>query len=161
MESLTPTVTPTSPPINPIPPIPKIIPIAFIVIGALALMLTIFQIGSIVGARRAQFACQWDKNYGPLFGVPPEGMSFRAPPMPDANGASGMVLQVRQHTLIIRSHEGMEKSILIPEDIIIRRGNDQIPLQAIAPEDRLVIFGTPTEQGQLYAKFIRVLPSNR
>ena len=127
-----------------------------IILGLFILGIT-FQLGLFVGYHKASFARDWGEHYGRNFGMErPEsfgGMMGGKLPMP--HGASGKVLSVSLPTFIIEDRDGTEKTILITDKTIIKKGRDNASSTIIKAEDLLMIIGDPNTQGQIEAKLIR------
>ncbi|MFA5185279.1 MAG: hypothetical protein WC551_02240 [Patescibacteria group bacterium] len=141
-----------------------------ILIGILCLviLLSVFQLGSSIGFRKARFACQWGERYGAMIGMPlhapGQGQGWGPGPMaewpqrgvPDAHGANGSVISVSGNGLVVKGINGIEQMILVSSSTKIRKGNLDVMISDIAPEDRVVIMGGPDESGEIQAGFIRV-----
>lgn len=131
------------------------------------ILLSVFQLGSMVGFRKARFACQWGERYGAMIGMPlhPPGQQGPGPGsmmdwpqrgVPVAHGANGVVISVSDKALVVKDIDGIEKIILVSSSTKIRKGDVDVKISDISPEDRAVIMGRPDETGGLEAGFIRV-----
>jgi hypothetical protein len=128
-----------------------------IIVGLLAA----FQIGIMVGFRKASYSFQWGENYHQTFAGPRQGFfaTTSAPEFGDAHGTFGVVLKNDGSSLIIDGKDKMERNVLLYRDTMIRKLNTNIPPQLIYPNDRVVIIGEPSMHGEINAKFIRVFPA--
>ncbi|MDO8676842.1 MAG: hypothetical protein Q7K16_04350 [Candidatus Azambacteria bacterium] len=152
--------------------------IVAISLAAMAVMFLTFVVGMHVGFRKAMFSYQWGENYHKNFTGPRGGMfrgmlrDFGGKDFIDSHGASGQILKVDPSTdstgslqagsgqaeLIIKGQDGVEKIIVIKEDTSIARLRETIKISDLKINDSVAIIGSPNEQGQIEAKFIRVLP---
>ncbi len=139
---------------------------ALCVIGAIIVAILIFQAGVFVGFKKANFSYKWGENYHRNFGGPRSG--FMAPFMTDfmmgkdflnSSGAFGKIIKIELPTMIIQGQNEAEKSVLIKEDTIIRRFNENIGSDNLKAGDQIVVIGEPNDKGQIEAKLIRVMPS--
>ncbi len=116
------------------------------IFGAVAL-LSSFQIGRMVGFRKASFACGWNKNYG-----------LKMQNVPNPDGAFGKILRINGNTLIVKDEDGTEKIVLTSAtSTTIRKGMDTMKSPSFNVDDTIAVFGKPTEDGQIHATLIRVL----
>lgn len=159
---------------------PKIRPILW-GLGALIILLLVFSLGTAVGYRRALFASRWGQHYyANFYGVPP-GASFSAVPGipgmivkgvvngPDGimmrapfnmHGVAGEVLDVATATISVRNPFGVEESVVVFPDTVIRGVNGTITLRDMNAGTWVAVIGAPNGNGQVGAKFIRVFLSS-
>ncbi len=123
-------------------------------------LLGVFQLGMIVGSRKANFAYQ---RFGLYTSGGPEGMpriGMMGLPLPgsfDPHGATGVVISNDgQKRMIIKGPDGSEKIVIFSTTTDVQEGAQAIPPSQIPDDKHVVIFGNPDEQGQIEAKFIRV-----
>ncbi len=128
-------------------------------VGLFALILA-FGLGLTVGFRKADFAYRWAENYNRNFAGPKKGFLRLGPIGPEftsTHGIIGTVLKVEGDTVVIKGDtDSTEKTIVTDSSTSIRKNQDNLKLTDIKPGDHLVIIGSPTSQGQIQAKFIRV-----
>ncbi len=135
----------------------------WIVAGAalgVALLLSIFQIGMNVGARKAFFTCRWSENYHRNFAGPRGGFMMRQPE-PDfieSHGAFGRVLRVDSSSLVIKRPDGVEKVIDVGTGTEILRMRTRVPLSEVQVDEEAVVIGQPTEEGRVRAELVRLMP---
>ena len=136
----------------------RILLVSILIIIALLLA---FQLGIMVGYRKASTAFVWSASYHQVFAGP--GQGFLAPMnsrvFVDAHGISGIVLKNEGTNIIIDGKDDTERNVLLYRDTLIRKLDQTIPPQAIVPNDRVVIIGETSLHGEINARFIRVLPT--
>ncbi len=82
----------------------------------------------------------------------------------DSHGAAGQILKIDPSTssgqaeLVIKGQDGVEKIIIIKEDTSITRFREAIKLSDLKINDSIAMIGSPTGDGKIEAKFIRILP---
>ncbi|MDO8743104.1 MAG: hypothetical protein Q7J30_00900, partial [Candidatus Azambacteria bacterium] len=80
------------------------------------------------------------------------------------HGAAGQILKIDPSTssgqaeLVIKGQDGVEKIIIIKEDTSIARFRETIKLSDLKINDSIATIGSPTGDGKIEAKFIRILP---
>lgn len=137
-----------------------------LIIGVIAIivLLGVFQLGMIVGSRKANFAYQRFGFYNASMpnnnpsDMPRMGMMDL--PLPgnfDPHGAAGVVISNDgEKRMVVKGPDGSERIIIFSTTTDVQDGNQNIPPSEIPDNRRVVIFGNPDEQGQIQAKFIRV-----
>lgn len=139
----------------------KLFRIILIVIGVLIILLGVFWIGMFVGYTKANFSRQWGNNYHRLFGGEPR-QKFGPPPrrgnefFMNANSASGSVIKIEGNTIYLKGDDNVERSILVLDGAVIRRGKASIKITEIYPDEKLLVLGSSSSTGQIEAKFIRI-----
>lgn len=130
-------------------------------IGVLLILSIGFKVGFIVGAKKADFSCRWSDNYHRNFGGPAAGMmmGFKDREFVDANGTVGQIIQMTSSTLVVKGVNDVEKVILITDKTSIQRFRDTIKISDLTVNDNIVVIGQPNNDGQIEAKFVRVMPS--
>lgn len=137
----------------------KAFKISFVVIAVVIAALLIFKLGVFVGYRKANFSYRWAENYHKNFGGPREGFfnDFYDRDFIDGHGMSGLVMKIDGNVLIIKDRDNTEKTVTISDQTVIRVNRDTIKITDLKIDDRIVIIGSPDNQGQIEAKFIRVM----
>lgn len=143
--------------------------ISLIVIGALIVLLFVFKTGVFVGYKKAQFSYRWGENYHRNFAGPRGGFfgDFRRGPGDrdyiNAHGTFGSIIKIdpatgsgQAATLIVKGSDNVEKTILVSDKTTITSRREAIKINDLKVDDRIVIIGSPNEQGQIEAKLIRV-----
>lgn len=134
--------------------------ILLVFIGTFIILLLAFEAGVIVGYHKASFSDRWGGNYSRLFG---ERHEESMPGLPSdsrfssAHGASGKVIRVELPVFTLADQDGVEKNILVRESSIVRRFRDTVSARDIHPDDFAVVIGSPNDDGQIEARFIRLL----
>lgn len=119
-----------------------------------------FQLGLMVGFRKASFSYQWGDNYHRNFAGPRNGFlnNFDRNDFMDAHGTIGQIMKIDDPTVIIRGQDSLEKIVLVNDKTIINRFRENIKLSNLKVDDMIVVIGDPNDGGQLMAKLIRLLP---
>ena len=141
----------------------------------MASAIIIFTAGVFVGLEKARFSMRWDRNYAVNFGaVPPfgkflitgSGFPGNFPGgMPtdrlfiNAHGSEGQIIKLNNDVVTIEGQDGFEKNLEVNNGTIIKSGFTDLKPSDLQLNDRIVFFGAPDpdDNGQLLAKFIRVL----
>ena len=137
-----------------------------IVIGVffvLGIVLFIFEAGVLIGYKQASFSYRLDENYNRDF----EGMSgseqilsnLGTPNLPNANGATGSIIKISLPSIIIADKDGVEKTITVTDDTILRQFRSDIDATDLKVGDFVIVIGSPNDVGQIEARLIRVVPS--
>lgn len=134
-------------------------------IGILVVALLIFKAGLLVGYRKAEFSYRWGDTYYRVFGEhrgsrggPFVGIMGRGDFL-DAHGLTGKIIKISAQTLVIEGQDGVEKSVEIKNDTIIRRFREAVAPGDLKAGDLVVVIGSPNDQGQIDAELIRLVPS--
>jgi hypothetical protein len=135
---------------------------ALVAIGALSVLLFVFKAGEFVGYGKANFSYRWGENYHRNFAGPRNGFlgnfgrGFGDKDFINAHGTFGTIIKIDGSTLVVKGRDDVEKIILISDQTIITRRRETIKSNDLKVDDRVVIIGSPNEQGQIEAKLIRV-----
>lgn len=124
----------------------------------------VFQAGMYVGFHKAQFNGAWGEHYEKNFGMRSRGpMGRMMGNMPDqftnGHGTVGKIAKLELPNIIVIDKDSTEKIIITNNDTDIISINGKISTTDLKISDQIVIIGTPNDQGQIVAKFVRVLPS--
>lgn len=132
--------------------------ITWSVAGVIILLLT-FKVGVIVGYKKASFSYRWGENYHRNFAGPGKGFLHDVADRNfiESHGTFGQIIKKDGTTLVVRSREMIEKIITIANDTVIRSGRDTATLNDLNVNDYIVIIGAPNTEGQIEAKFIRIM----
>ena len=128
-------------------------------IGIIIVALLIFSLGVTVGFHKASFGHAWGENYERNFGMMPNRPMFGNDNFPNANGAIGKIIKITLPTIIVQDKNNTEKVVLLNEDTRIQKMDENVATTDLAIDDFIVVIGSPNNQGQIEAKFIRVMPS--
>ena len=135
----------------------------FIGAGILCIAVIIFTAGMAVGMHKAEFGHHWNENYERNFGMIHHGPNdmFNMPlenNFPNAHGASGKIIKVELPTFIVEETDGTEKVVHIDTTTHIHTVTGNADQTAIVDDAGAVVIGEPNTDGQIEAKFIRILP---
>ncbi|MFA5827539.1 MAG: hypothetical protein WC839_03535 [Candidatus Paceibacterota bacterium] len=130
-------------------------------IGTIIIIVLIFSAGISIGFHKASFGRNWGDNYERNFGF---GMMsgrqmFNNNNFPNAHGAVGKILKIELPTIIVQDKDSIEKVVLIKNNTEIQKMMQKITISDLKIDDYIVVIGNPNEQGQIEAKFIRIMPS--
>lgn len=133
-----------------------------VVLAELILLLGAFALGINVGSHKAGFTYSWEKNYSNNFPAPTGGnFMVITPPnseqMLNAHGLDGTILSLSNGSLIIKDEDNTEKTILLDSQTSIRENFQTISPSGLKTGEEIVVLGDPNNNGQVQAKFIRVL----
>jgi len=135
-------------------------------LGAALILVLTFACGVFVGLEKAEFSYQWGENYYRNFvgGMPPAvpgvPLTIRLPSDRDymnAHGITGELIKIDGNTLIIKDDDGTEKNIIVNDQTLYAKNRQTIKLSDLKINDSLVVIGSPDNQGQMQAKFIRAI----
>lgn len=128
--------------------------------GILIILLLGFQIGLMVGFRKASFSYHWEENYHRNFAGPRNGFSgdLMGKDFIEANGVFGTIIKISSSSLAIKGKNDIEKIILLKNDTVIKHFQDTINPSDLKIDELIVVIGSPNDAGQIEAKLIRVLP---
>ena len=142
---------------------PDILKWLIIGLAAFAVVVLIFSAGMFVGGTKARFSYRWAESYQKNFGGPRAGFlgDWRKLPLaPDdfieGHGTFGEIIKINDPDFVIKGQNDVEKVIITTEDTSIKRGMKTIKKEELKVGDRVVVIGSPNEQGQIEAKLIRV-----
>ena len=120
--------------------------------------LLIFSAGVTVGFHKASFGRAWGENYERNFGLAPDHPAFLGDNFPNANGAIGKIIKIELPTIIVQDKDNTEKVISISKATQIEEMRKPLATSDLKIDDFVVIIGAPNPEGQIEAKFIRVMP---
>jgi hypothetical protein len=120
------------------------------------IVLLIFSAGIIVGFHKASFGRDWGENYERNFGMRPDHPALDN--FPNAHGAIGKIIKTELPTIIVQDRDNTEKVVLINDDTQIQKVRNIMTTNDLKVDDFVIVIGSPNSQGQIEAKFIRVMP---
>lgn len=134
--------------------------IATYVIGAIFVLIFVFQAGMIAGFKKASFRHDWGDNYERNFG-PKNRPPFMGDMMgaPNAHGAIGKIIKVEYPNIFVLDKDQTEKVVIIKDDTNIIERKDKVTKESLIVDKYIVVIGNPNDQGQIEAKLIRIIPS--
>ena len=131
-----------------------------VIIGIVIVLVlaVVFQAGMFLGLKKAEFSGRLGENYNRIFG------EQRGPAMPFDNisgghGAVGPVIRVSTSTLIVAEQNNIEKIVLMSDQTLVRKFRDDIKPSGINVGDFVSVLGEANNQGEIDARFIRVMPA--
>lgn len=132
-----------------------------LVIGVIIVILGIFQAGVFVGFHRAGFSYHMGENYYRAFGDNERGegggmMGDRG--FPNAHGAVGRIIKISIPTMSVLGPDNIEKIITMSDDTKVRYLRDATTILSLKQDDYVVVIGSPNDEGEIVARFIRILP---
>lgn len=133
------------------------------ILGCLIILLLVFKAGMFVGFRKAGFSYRWGENYHRNFGGPRGGV-FRGmfrDDFPKAFGAFGQIMKIDGATLVVKDRDNVEKIVVVKDTTSIQRFRKNIANSDLHVDDFIAVIGEPNDDGQIEAKFIRVMPSSQ
>jgi hypothetical protein len=145
------------------------------VVVGLVLIALVFGFGMRVGALKAGYSCRWYDNFysrkfgGRNFDFPRQSglrqggflgnlQRFPARDFLGAHGAFGQIVEIKDNSFIIQDLENVEKVIVLDSNTIIVSGrSEKITKDALKVGSVVNVIGEPNEQGEIMARFIRVI----
>lgn len=134
---------------------------AVYLVGGLLFVILIFQLGVVVGYKKASFSYRLGEEYHRSFNGPRSGMMPRdlgPQPFFEAHGAIGKIINLDLPVLVVQSPDGSEKLVQITSSTIIRQFRDSLNISDLKLDDMVVVVGAPNEEGRVEAKLIRIMP---
>ena len=139
----------------------KNVRLGIIILLVCIIALLIFQAGMTVGFMRASYDRDWNnhylENFGPGIRNPISRMS-ESNRAPNDHGAFGKIISISLPTVTILGPDSIEKTIVINQGTVIRDMHNPVQPTELVPNMSMVVIGTPNNQGQIEATFIRILP---
>ncbi|HNZ86818.1 MAG TPA: hypothetical protein PLD95_04550 [bacterium] len=124
-----------------------------------------FQLGTMVGFKKAIFSYKWGENYHKNFAGPHDGfmrgMEIMRPENKrfiEPHGTIGEIIKIDNQSIIIKGQDNVEKIIIIKDDTAIRNLNMDVSITDLKVNDLIVVLGSPNDFGQIDAKLIRIIP---
>jgi len=149
--------------------------IAALIIGAVILVLVSFAGGVAVGFHKARFSYKFGENYernfvgGPFQGGPgmmegwgPRGMmrDFEGRGFRNGHGLSGTIISVANSQIVLKDQNNQENTITVTDKTLIKQGRGTISVNDLKNGERIVVIGSPGDNGTINADLIRVFDNN-
>jgi len=140
------------------------------ILFGLALLAGAFGLGVFVGYRKAAFSYRWGENYNLNFGGPRGGFfqnfqDLGGRDFINGHGVFGQIIKIDLSTgsgqaaaLVIKGQDDIERVVLVKSDTSIRGFGGDIKPGDLKTGEYVTVIGEPNNQGQIEAKFIRVMP---
>jgi hypothetical protein len=139
----------------------------WVIVGLIGfvVLLLVFGVGVKVGTIKARYSYRWADNYHKNFAGPRGGFfgdwrKFPAGDFLSGYGVFGEIIEMKANGFVIKDRENVEKIIVTNENTTITKGREKIK-NGLKVGDRVVIIGSPNEEGQVEAKFIRVFNNEK
>jgi len=142
---------------------PDVLKWVIIGLAVFAVVILIFGAGLLVGGTKARFSYRWAESYHKNFGGPRGGFlgdwqKFPIPPgdFIEGHGSFGEIIKINNSDFVIKGQGDVEKVVVVTKDTIIEKGRKTIKKEELKIGNRVVVIGSPNEQGQIEAKLIRI-----
>ena len=130
-----------------------------IIVGLILAALVVFQAGIAVGEHRAGFSYRGGENYYRVFGNPQDPMSgMFNEELSEGDGTVGKIISVHLPSFVVEDNDQTEKTVLVSTSTTIRNLRDATSSTALSPGEYVIVIGDPTENSEIDARFIRLLP---
>jgi hypothetical protein len=135
----------------------------------IAVLFGTFQAGVFVGFHKASFFFKSGDNFYNAFGnrgdrlidrMGRNGEMFRDE-LSGGHGAVGSILRVNLPSIIVVGPDTIEKEIIVNEDTIVRQLRETSSINDLRVDQHISVLGAPNDQGQIVAKFIRIVPAQQ
>jgi hypothetical protein len=142
----------------------RLFKIIILTIAGAIILVFVFGLGVFVGTKRADFSFKWAEEYHRNFGGPQGGFlgNFTGvdKEFSNANGSFGQIIKIDQATgtLTIKDANNVEKNILVNSKTTIIYQRKNLKISDLKVDDHIVVIGDPTNNGQIQAELIRVMP---
>jgi len=129
-------------------------------LAGFAVLVLVFGAGVKIGTLKARYSYHWADNYhrnfaGPRGGFLNNWQRFPAGDFINGHGSFGEIIEMKDNCFVIKDSENVEKIIVTDENTTIIKGR-KIIKDGLKVGDRVVVIGTPNDEGQIKAKLIRV-----
>jgi hypothetical protein len=129
-------------------------------LAGFVVLILVFGAGVKVGTLKAQYSYRWADNYhknfaGPRGGFFGDWQRFPAEDFIGGHGAFGEIIEMKDNGFVIKGPENAEKVVITNQNTTIVKGRETIK-DGLKVGDRVVIIGSPNDEGQIEAKLIRI-----
>ena len=136
----------------------------WIIVGlaGFVVLVLVFGAGVKVGTIKARYSYRWAENYQQNFAGPRGGFlgnfrqGFEGKDFINAHGTFGSIIKIDGNTVIVKSRDDVEKTVLVSEKTTITARRESLKVGDLKIDDQVVIIGSPNEQGQIEARLIRL-----
>lgn len=137
--------------------------VIIIVISGLIVLMLVFKLGMFIGGTKARFSYRWAESYHKNFAGPRAGFfgdwrNFPKGDFIESRGTFGEIIKINDSDLVVKGQDNTERVIIITEKTAIEKGKETIKKDGLKVGDRIVVIGSPNDEGQIEAKLIRVMP---
>ncbi len=130
----------------------------------LAVLLATLQIGIIIGYRKAKFSYGMGDNYYHSFGPHQHfiggmmgGIGGIREDFTSSHGVIGKIVSIDLPTMVILGSDNIEKTVIVSTSTAIIEYHDNLLPTDIKIGDYAMVIGSPNDNSQIEAKFIRVM----
>jgi hypothetical protein len=123
----------------------------------IAVIFGIFQAGVFVGFQKASFLFKYGDNYYRTFGERGNMPPFRDE-MAGGHGVIGKIVRINLPTIVVMGPDNIEKIIVTTASTTVHQFREAFPLNKLTADQFITVLGYPNEQGQIVARFIRLMP---
>jgi hypothetical protein len=132
----------------------------------LAIVLGIFQAGIFVGFHKASFLFNSGDNFYKIYGER-NGKINRGSMMGGifrdefggGHGVVGKIIKINLPNIVVLGPDNIEKNILTNASTSIYEYRNNSSIEKLTLDKFVTVLGSPDSQGQIVAKFIRIIPS--
>lgn len=136
----------------------------WVIIGlaGFVILVLVFGAGVKVGTLKAKHSYKWAENYHKNFAGPRDGFwgDWRKAPREEfieGHGTFGEIIEVKDNGFVIRGRDDVEQIVVTSENTIVKKGMGMKTAEnSLKVGDRVVVIGSPNDQGQIEAKLIRL-----
>ena len=130
-------------------PLARLIGGIILCITIVVIALIIFLAGESFGYHRVEFSYNMMANHMML---PGDGTFI------GSHGASGIVVAVNLPNIIVSDDDGVEKTIVLNGQTILRKFSNRVASSSITEGDEIIVIGSPDTRGRIVASLVRILP---
>ena len=133
------------------------------VVLVIACTIIVFHVGEEFGVKKAEVMDHMSGGYyktlGPRDSRGSGPLGYLFDDQTNTHGVSGKVVSIEADKILVEDDEGIEKTVLVDANSIIKKQRLSIQASEIQPGDFIVVIGTPTPEAQIDAKIIRIIPA--
>jgi hypothetical protein len=115
-----------------------------------------------VGAKKADFSFRWADEYHRNFAGPQGGFFGDFMGMEkefiNTNGTFGEIIKIDNASLTVKDKNNVEKIVLVSDKTSIVKQRGDLKLSDLKVGDNIIVIGDPTNNGQIEARLIRIMP---
>jgi len=130
------------------------------VLGCILAGLIIFQAGMFVGFKKAGFSFRTGEEYFRQMNGRPNDqfMGINRGDFENSHGAMGKIISIKLPFIVVSEPQGSEKTIVISTSTDIKKFKGSIKSTDLKVNDFVVVIGSPTDNAEVEAKLIRIMP---
>lgn len=144
----------------------KKIQVIAIVIILIAIVFGTFQAGVFVGFHKASFLFKSGDNFYRAFGnrddrlingMGKNGGMFRDE-LSGGHGTVGKIVKVNLPSVVVVGPDSIEKEVIVNENTNVHQLRETSSINNLSVDQFISVLGAPNDQGQIIARFIRIVP---